>query len=289
MLAAKVDLEKLQFPVLVSPKIDGIRCIIKDGIAYSRTMKPIRNRVVQEYLQHKAPNGMDGELCVGNPYDPNLMQQTSSGVMSEMGAPDFSYCVFDLHHMKSGYLNRYNDLEQICARFPGSRIKLVKHTLVRTMSALLAYEETFLSLGYEGLMIRHIDGPYKQGRSTVREGWLLKMKRFTDSEAIVIGYKELRHNDNPLQKDERGYAKRSHAMLGMQPTGMLGALLVKDLESGIEFDIGTGFNDQQRKDMWNFRLDLIGKMVTYKHFTTTGVKDAPRMPVFKSFRDPGDR
>jgi len=44
----------LQFPVLASTKLDGIRCCITNGIAVSRTLKPIPNKHIQELLSTTA-------------------------------------------------------------------------------------------------------------------------------------------------------------------------------------------------------------------------------------------
>ena len=37
LLACEVPLEQVKFPVYVSTKLDGIRCLIIDGVAYSRS------------------------------------------------------------------------------------------------------------------------------------------------------------------------------------------------------------------------------------------------------------
>jgi hypothetical protein len=71
--------------VLASPKIDGIRAIIGNGAALSRSLKPIRNLFVQSVLGRAEFQGLDGELVVGDPNDPNCMQNTTSGVMREAG------------------------------------------------------------------------------------------------------------------------------------------------------------------------------------------------------------
>ena len=42
-----------------------------------------------------------------------------------------------------------------------------------------------------------------------------------------------------------------------------------------------------RKQLWEIRDTLIGKMVKYKYFNI-GVKVAPRLPVFLGFRDSSD-
>ena len=43
-----VDLDTINFPIFISGKLDGIRCIIKDGEMVSRSLKPIRNKKLQE-------------------------------------------------------------------------------------------------------------------------------------------------------------------------------------------------------------------------------------------------
>ena len=48
------DLDKLQYPIIASAKLDGIRCLIKDGVALSRTLKPIPNKSIQAWAQKYA-------------------------------------------------------------------------------------------------------------------------------------------------------------------------------------------------------------------------------------------
>ena len=101
MLAAKATDEELQalfkrgHSFLLSPKIDGIRALVVNGQLVSRTLKPIRNYHTQALFGRPELEGLDGELVVGNPWDKNLMQQTSSGVMSYDGKPPVKFIVFD--------------------------------------------------------------------------------------------------------------------------------------------------------------------------------------------------
>src|SRR5690606_40344965 len=115
-----------------------------------------------------------------------------------------------------------------------------------------------------GVMLRHPDGPYKHGRSTTKEGWLLKVKRFEDSEAQVIGYSEAQHNANEAKRNELGQLERSSHKAGKVGKQTLGALAVKDLKTGVEFDIGTGFTESQRQLLWAMGDNLMGKVVKYK-------------------------
>jgi DNA ligase-1 len=139
-------------------------------------------------------------------------------------------------------------------------------------------------------MIRDPHGLYKFGRATAKSGELLKIKRFVDDEAVVVGVEELMHNENEAKTNALGRTERSTAKAGLRGAGTLGKLIVRR-QDGVEFGIGTGFTAQQRADLWDHRRrrgPLVGKLVTYKHFANAGVKDAPRFPVFKAFRDATD-
>jgi DNA ligase-1 len=63
----------------------------------------------------------------------------------------------------------------------------------------------------------------------------------------------------------------------------LGKLIVKDVASGIEFGLGTGFDDSQRSQIWHNQSKYLGKIAKYK-FQACGVKEKPRFPVFLGWR-----
>lgn len=290
MLSAKATEEELRGlfsggrSYLLSPKIDGIRALVVNGQLVSRTMKPIRNRHTQALFGRAKFEGLDGELIVGNPYDKNLMQQTSSGVMSYEGIPDVRYCVFDKWDEPLPFAKRLDKAINL-AGLDISHIIGVSHYWVSSYEELLQQEEHFLSIGYEGVMLRLPNGPYKQNRSTLRESYLVKVKRFDDAEAIITGSDPLYRNFNEAALDERGYTKRSHSQDGKVADDLLGRLHVRDMVTGVDFSIGSGFTESQRISLWEQRERLVGRIVKYKSFKTTGVKDAPRHPIFLGFRD----
>lgn len=292
MLSGKApdDLSKITFPVLVSPKLDGVRALVRGGKVLSRSMKPIPNKHVQKLFGIDVLEGLDGELVVGKPNAHDAMQATTSGVMSKDGEPDVKYYVFDYAeegYEKDPFKERLDFVKSVVADVGHPDVVFLKHRLVYDDHELAAYEEACVAKGYEGVMLRSLHGPYKQGRSTVREGYLLKMKRFEDSEAEVIGIVQRMHNTNEATKDERGYTKRSSAKEGMELVEEMGTLIVRDIHSGVEFEVGSGFTAQQRKDYWLTQEQLAGKILKYK-YQPVGVKDKPRLPIFLGWRDPLD-
>lgn len=285
MLAAATDGKHLTYPLLLSPKLDGIRCLIIDGVACGRSLKPLPNKYVQKLFGRPELNGLDGELIVGLPTAKEVFQTTSSGVMSIEGEPEVMFHVFDDFLETGGFQRRLHIAQR--------RIKKAKccvavdHWKIEVADDLNRWEEDYLAMGYEGVMLRHPDGPYKHGRSTAKEGWLLKAKRFEDSEARIIGFSELMHNANEAKRNELGHLERSSKKAGKQGAQVLGSFIVKDLKTGVEFDIGTGFTASQRQELWNVGDNLMGRIIKYKS-QPTGVKDKPRFPVFLGFRDNRD-
>ncbi len=285
MLAAPITTQDLTYPLLVSPKLDGIRALVLDGQVVSRSLKLIPNQHVQQLFGRPELNGLDGELIVGKPTAPDVFQQTTSGVMSIEGAPAVCFHVFDdFSEPEAPFMTR---LGMAQARAAKLRLTYVKHELVTSTAQLEQQEARYLKLGYEGLMARAPSGLYKYGRSTLRQGWLLKLKRFHDAEAEVLGVKELLHNANAAQTNALGYQERSHRKAGKVRTGLLGALVVRDCVSGIEFDLGTGFSQTDRQILWTRRAQLVGGVVKYKS-QLVGKKEKPRFPVFLGFRDRRD-
>jgi DNA ligase-1 len=104
-----------------------------------------------------------------------------------------------------------------------------------------------VAAGGEGLMLHREDSIYR----AVRGDDLLKLKVGQDAEARVVGYIE-------------GKGKYS---------GMMGALQVQT-RAGVQFRLGTGFNDQQRK-----QPPAIGVWVTYTYQGVTE-KGVPRFARF---------
>jgi DNA ligase-1 len=292
MLAAREAKPELLFPRWTSAKIDGIRAMVVNGVLLSRTLKPIPNIFTQNEFGCGDLEGLDGELAVGPPNAPDLMQRTTSGVMSEQGEPDVTFWVFDFWtHPSYTYTDRWKMLlNGMDTRFKERhlRVKLLPHVLLYTEQQLAEFESTHVASGFEGIMSRSSDGKYKYGRSTPREQGLVKHKRFADAEAVVIGFEERMHNANEATLDERGYTKRSSHKENMVPMNTLGALVVKDIKSGVTFSIGTGFPDAERQHIWDNRQSYIDQIACYKHFELVGVKDAPRFPVFKGFRHAAD-
>lgn len=292
MLSATVEnIEQLsgRYPLYASPKLDGIRALVVDNVLVSRNLKPIPNLFVQNSLPLTRMNGWDGELIVGKPEDKNCFRNTTSGVMSVDGEPNFTFWVFD--HIPAGNVMFYDRFEGLKANVRGvhnPRIRLVPHIKVSNSFEVHTYEEIMLERGFEGIMLRTPTGEYKYGRSTLKEGHLMKLKQFADSEALVLGLAEQLHNGNEKKMNELGKMQRSSHKAGKTGKGTLGALEVRDIHTGVEFDVGTGLDDETRRYYWDHPLKIVGKVIKYKYFPT-GSKAKPRFPVYTGIRHENDQ
>jgi DNA ligase-1 len=286
MLASAVnEIETVKFPVACTPKLDGIRCLMVDGCAVTRKFKPVPNHHIRSVLETFCFDGLDGEILAPG----HTFNEIQSLVMSEEGEPDFVYNVFDWVYEKSGldepYMSRMERLKH--AHFDTPCVECLFPVVCEDVESLLKLEKKYLKQGHEGIMLRSLDGPYKCNRSTLREGYLLKLKRFNDSEAEVIGFEEKLSNTNQKEKNELGLSKRSSKKAGLVPANTLGCIVVRDIFSQKEFSIGTGFDDSLKSQIWKNKKKYLGKLVKYK-YQEVGAKDLPRFPVFLGFRDKRD-
>lgn len=275
------DTSAIKYPVMVSQKLDGIRCLVIDGVAVSRNLKPIRNEYVQSIIGKADYNGLDGELIVGDPFAKDCYRVTNSGVMSKDGEPDFTYHVFDRWDLPAeGFVDRFSATQR------GSRVLRVPHQWAYCEGDLLHIEEVLLVKGAEGAMVRSLNGPYKHGRSTVKEGTLGKLKRFSEDDFVVADFEERFHNANPATINALGHTERSMHVENMIGRGDLGAIIL-ETSDGKRFSCGSGFDDATRREIWDNKDKYVGRWAKVKHFPI-GVKDLPRFPVFMGFRDEND-
>ncbi len=289
MLAATCDdVSLLKFPLYASPKLDGVRALVTGaGKLVSRTLKPVPNSYVNNLLARKEYAGFDGELIYGDATAKDVYRQTVSvtGSDDKPEGRDIQFHVFDVWDDARGFTWRQAKLERFVE---DTHVTVVAQQLVETAKELDKYEQECLDKGYEGLILRSPDGLYKHGRSTMREQGMMKLKRFTDSEFLLLRVVEEESNQNEAKKNALGRTERSTAKAGMVLTGRAGALEVRDLATGVEFGIGTGLNDKDREWFMAHRRKLEGKFIgKYKSFLI-GVKDKPRFPVYLGPREKWD-
>lgn len=273
-------------PVVGSPKLDGFRCLIQHGPKTS-SLKLFPNKFLNKELTNPLYEGLDGELVIGNPTDPDVFNRTTGALRRIEGEPDFSYYVFDdFNYPGLFYLER---CEHLCTRLgidaynpTSGRIILLEAEWLSTFEEVIEYESRCVELGYEGAMVRFPKKSYKFGRTTELEAIIHKRKSFVDAEAVIVGVEEEMLNTNEKFKDAMGHSKRSSHKENKIPKGTLGAFILKSDLWDETFNCGNmkGVTNEMRKNMWDNRDELIGKTVTFK-YQPHGTIEKPRLPTLK--------
>jgi len=237
---------------LASEKFDGVRAIWDGKNFVSRTGKVY---AAPEWFKDLMPNNvLDGELFIGR----DRFQETVSTVRKKKPVNSewqrIKYNVFDVPTSTGTAEERIREYTEIvkaaCAGKKDCKLYATPQKRVTSEADLSRQYNLILAQGGEGMMLRKPGSSYVGKRS--RD--LLKYKPTFDAEAEIIDY-------------ESGTGKY---------TGLLGALVVKDLNSGKRFKIGSGLTDEIRTSYKTTHPR--GTIVTYKYtgFTDSGVPRHPR-------------
>ena len=149
MLASQIDdLSSVKYPVYASYKLDGIRAIIYQGVAYSRSLKPIPNKSIQEWaMQNKESlEGLDGEFIVGEPNTEEVFRETTSFVMSHDKVGEFSFYFFYIlpAYPEQPYNARKGALEGLSLL---GNTKVLQQTLIASKDDLEAFRSNAVEQG----------------------------------------------------------------------------------------------------------------------------------------------
>lgn len=297
MLASNYEEDKLKFPLLVQPKIDGVRGLNMFGRLTGRSLKSHANKYVTSCFSHSAFIGFDGEMAAQAMNHPDLCRLTTSALNTITGEPFILWHIFDYVTplMKDrAYVDRWDALFEkyliIKKEFPelANHLRPVGFQMVNNLEELNYWDNKYLDDGFEGTIIRDPYGKHKQGRSTVKEGGLLRIKRFIEEEAIVISFEEGQMNNNEAIINELGYTERSTHQENMIANGLVGRIIGKVIKTGEMITISPGrMSHGERKFYLENPGEGIGKTIKFQHFPK-GVKDKPRFPTFQSFRASSD-
>jgi DNA ligase-1 len=301
MLASNYNPAKLRFPVGVQPKIDGVRGLNMDGKLKGRSGKPLKNKCTTAYFSRPEYVGIDGELAAESETNPILCRLTSSATSTIEGDSfvmwhAFDYLTDDTRLLP--YKHRYSRLQQYVAGMHRAgflkRVRVVPLHVARNINELESLHHSFIGLGYEGTIIRDLEGMHKEGRSTVPEMGLLRIKDFIEEEAVCIGLTQGSTNNNIAQINELGRTFRSSHAENKEPNGQVGSLQCRILKTSELFKEGDlitvapgTLTENECVYYWSNIEELIGKVIKFKHFPK-GVKNKPRFPQFQSIRSAED-
>lgn len=244
----------------LSEKKDGVRVYWNGEAFYSR----VGNRFhVPEYFKQCFPKDchLDGEFFTKRNDFANIVSIVRSfdgddvGVNSEAKAKwdSVKFCAFDIPSMTNDMFEiRYDALQTLAQKLDPNRFQIVDQVLCTGMTHLQEFMKQITDSGGEGVMLRKAGSLYERKRSST----LLKLKDFYEMDVLVM-------------KHETGKGKHK---------GVLGALWVQTFD-GINFKVGTGLSDEERKSP-----PAIHSVINVKYTEIIRKSGKPRFPVFNGIR-----
>lgn len=261
----------------LQPKLDGVRMIWTGKEALSRTGKPILGcpGLVEILMSRFKGTPLDGELYN---HEKSFQEQISSIRRTVNLEEDLSisYWVYDVPVAGVPFHERCKMLRSLVVKIP--RVVLVD-TVPGSNRPLNVFGGEF-----EGTMLRNADGLYAFGK---RSSDLLKIKEMMEEDFECIGVTPYLEHEKlivpphtPGAKEHAGGVWKKNGK-SVERKDMIGSLVCRT-ESGTEFEVGTGYTEEMRKDLMD--SPPIGKQISVKfqELTDDGI---PRFPVFKVVRD----
>ncbi len=304
-----VNLDEVNYPILVSYKLDGIRCIFKDGELLTRSLKQLQNKQLREKLQPLADYSKEHNVILdGEIYSPKLtFQEITRFVMTQdfedaksvkkhgevLKIPEhLKFYAFDCvnqDNLTEEFIDRIDTLQDIANtdEFEGIFVHLDQDKL-ESKQEVETYFEHALGEGYEGLILKSFEGKYKCGRGTIKEGLIFKVKPFETFDAVILGIEQATKVDpkaerkiNELGRSVTSKKKGDRICIEKASTFQV------EYEGEFVFPV-LAMTDIEKEEVWKNQEDYIGKVFEYKGMLV-GAKDVPRHPVFVRFREDKDK
>lgn len=200
MLAFPIEKKenKVVFPAIVQPKLDGMRCIaIVENYKctlYSRSQKiiptlPHINKAIERTCElNKFENIiLDGELY--NHEDKDNFNRLMSLIKRDEPHKDcehIEYHIYDIVNEEENFYNRTEKIASIIDEDMTFKLHGLDSYSVNSKEDIEEAFRYYLNLGYEGAMYRNPQMPYESKRSN----GLLKVKVMDDAEFEIIGVNE---------------------------------------------------------------------------------------------------
>lgn len=203
----------------MSEKLDGIRALWNGTQLITRMGNAVH--APNWFLKKFPPFPIDGELWIGRGKFSKTVSIVRKKNPNDQEWRQIRFAIFDAPQSATKFEERQAFLKRFFQHDEKNQLFLLRQTQCKGKKHLLRELERITENGGEGVMLRKPFSSYEYKRSHN----LLKVKKFRDGEAVVLGY-----------KPGKGKYK-----------GQMGALLV-ELPNGIRFSIGSGFSDQERKN-----------------------------------------
>ena len=278
--------DKIKFPAYVQLKMDGMRfnAIVREGKCEfrSRNGKEIQlmGNLEQEFIALAGDIDcvFDGELMVMDDMTGQFMdRQTGNGILNKANKGTISsadaalvhatvwdvipYVLFGDGYCGTPYSTRFSSLKTLVDKIPakGKKIWLVASDIVENMDQANAKFEEYLGLGLEGIILKDGSGVWEDKRAKHQ----IKFKGELECDLKIVGTEPHKRNE-----------------------GWLGAIICESADGVVKVNVGSGFNDNHRKNLKP--KDLLDKIVAVKYNSRIKNKlgdESLFLPIFIEIRD----
>jgi len=295
-----VSYDQITKPMMASNKLDGMRCIFKNGKMLSRQFKEIQNKQLNERFQslkEVTKDGkyiFDGELYSHELNFQEIMHYCRTDDLKDDPLPESInfYCFDVLYNMENTRpaIERYADLvdfhhdlidkQATLNRWDFSHFIILEQRTVSTPEEVKQMFEEAIAAGFEGLILKAPDSEYKYGRISIASGDGAKFKPYQTFDAKIIGVEQATKVDPTVERKvgELGYHKTSQKKGDRILIEKASAFRVP--YDGKEVKVSLGLSDSEKEEIWQNRDKYVGKWIEYSAMLV-GAKDLPRHPVFK--------
>lgn len=249
---------KVEFPIYVQPKLNGMRMLFDGETGWSRGNKEIIPEVIQHLKFDTGGFILDGELMLPN----NVLLQESMKAIKKYRpelSPKLLYHVYDIVDSELPYAKRHQLILDICHNAP-TNVVMVPTLEATTESDVLKRHKAFTKDGYEGTMIRNPDMTYEIGK---RSYSLLKLKDFTDAEYKIVDVIDGDGSDRGL------------------------AIFILETDDGSRFNCRPEGTQENRAELFKSRKKLIGEHLTVR-YQELSKDNIPIFPVGVAIRSWGE-
>lgn len=299
MLAATAKVDKLDSGFLQSIKLEGVRGEFTPEGLLTRNLKPFKNELIYEEFELLEQYCMDiGVVVEGEFYVHGWTFNRIDSCLRGSGNTDVQglhFHVFDIYREDSPE----DDFEKRYALYKGfvQYIKQTYPTLSHRIHAVEQYpfvsEESALNAykwavehGYEGICFKRKDLTYKLGRSTVKQGYFLRIKPEETYDSVIIKFLERQENLCESEVNELGQKFKRQNKDQKAGTGMAQNALVytPSINKVHKVSMTRGLSDPERMRLWENKEAYVGKCVQWVGIPVPG-QVVPRSPRFDKFRE----
>ncbi len=181
-----LQLSHLPWPLLVSEKLNGWRCLIAGNELLTKSASRFPNKQLRSHLADALKLSREGFCLDGELYSPRLSLKQIQSLLQSPTAPlpdHLQLYVFDcltlaelLGSRAARFERRYRRYTALIAEHAPAHVIAHPHTLIHSQGDLLALYHRTLARAGEGLMLRSPAGSHHRGRVHKSASLLWKMK-----------------------------------------------------------------------------------------------------------------